>query len=68
MALERGVVMAGQVTLIEQEARALSSLLDRAGDRLAADEEQAHQERRLAEEIRAAADDLVDRIGQGTAP
>jgi hypothetical protein len=33
---ERGVVMAGQVTLTEQEARALSSLLGRASDRLEA--------------------------------
>jgi hypothetical protein len=65
MALERGVVMAGQVTLTEQEARALSSLLGRASDRLEAYEEQTHQDRRLAEEIREAADDLVNRIGQG---
>jgi hypothetical protein len=37
-------VVAGQITLIE--------------------EEQTHQDRRLAEEIREAADDLVNRIGQ----
>jgi hypothetical protein len=60
--LERGVVMAGQITLSEQEARALSSLLDRASDRLATYEEQTHQDRRLAEEIREAAGDLVNRI------
>ena len=65
MALEKGVVMAGQITLTEQEARALSSLLGRASDRLATYEEQTHQDRRLAEEIREAADDLVNRIGQG---
>jgi hypothetical protein len=65
MALEKGVAMAGQVTLTEQEARALSSLLGRASDRLATYEEQTHQDRRLAEEIREAADDLVNRIGQG---
>jgi hypothetical protein len=63
-AREKGVVMAGQVTLTEQEARALSSLLDRASDRLATYEEQTHQDRRLAEEIREAAGDLANRIGQ----
>jgi hypothetical protein len=62
--LEKGVVMAGQITLTEQETRALSSLLGRASDRLATYEEQTHQDRRLAEEIREAADDLVSRIGQ----
>jgi hypothetical protein len=61
-ALEKGIVMAGQITLTEQEARALSSLLDRASDRLATYEEQTHQDRRLAEEIREAAGDLVNRI------
>ena len=45
--------------------RALSSLLDRASDRLATYEEQTHQDRRLAEEIREAAGDLVNRISQG---
>jgi GrpB-like predicted nucleotidyltransferase (UPF0157 family) len=59
---ERGVVMPGQITLTEQEARALSSLLDRASERLATYEEQTHQDRRLAEEIREAAGDLVSRI------
>jgi hypothetical protein len=62
--LEKGVVMAGQITLTEQEARALSSLLDRASNRLATYEEQTHQDRRLAEEIREAAGDLVNRIGR----
>jgi hypothetical protein len=61
---ERGVVMPGQITLTEQEARALSSLLDRASDRLATYEEQTHQDRRLAEEIREAAGDLVNRISR----
>ena len=56
--------MAGQITLSEQEARALSSLLDRATDRLATYEEQTHQDRRLAEEIREAAGDLVNRISR----
>jgi hypothetical protein len=54
--------MPGQVTLTEQEARALSSLLNRASDRLATYEEQTHQDRRLAEEILEAAGDLVNRI------
>ena len=56
--------MAGQIMLTEQEARALSSLLDRASDRLATYEEQTHQDRRLAEEIREAPCDLVNRISQ----
>jgi hypothetical protein len=60
--LEGRGVMAGQITLTEQEARALSSLLDRAAERLATYEEQTHQDRRLAEEIREAAGDLVNRI------
>ena len=55
--------MAAQITLTEQEARALSSLLGRAAERLATYEEQTHQDRRLAEEIREAAGDLVNRIG-----
>jgi hypothetical protein len=59
---EKGVVMPGQITLTEQEGRALSSLLNRASDRLATYEEQTHQDRRLAEEIREAAGDLVNRI------
>ena len=56
--------MPGQITLTEQEARALSSLLDRASDRLATYEDQTHQDRRLAEEIREAAGDLVNRISR----
>ena len=54
-----------QVTLTEEEARAFSSLLRRASDRLAAYEDQTGQDRRLAEEVRAAADDLVSRLGSG---
>jgi CBS domain-containing protein len=64
---EKGVVMADQITLTDQEARALSSLLERASDRLATYEEQTHQDRRLAEEIREAAGDLVNRISRGRA-
>ena len=63
-ASEKGVAMAGQITLTDQEARALSSLLERASDRLATYEEQTHQDRRLAEEIREAAGDLVNRISR----
>jgi hypothetical protein len=55
--------MAGHITLTEQEARAPSSLLGVASDRLATYEEQTHQDRRLAEEIREAAGDLVNRLG-----
>ncbi len=54
--------MAAQVMLTDEEAHALSSLLHRASDRLETYEEQTHQDRRLAEEIRAAADDLVNRL------
>ena len=54
--------MAGQIMLTEQEARALSSLLDRASDRLATYEEQTHQDRRYAEELQSAADDLLSRL------
>jgi hypothetical protein len=61
---EEGVVMAGQITLTEQEARALSSLLDRASERLATYEEQTHHDRRLAEEIREAAQDLLSRVSR----
>jgi hypothetical protein len=61
----KGVVMAGQITLTDQEARALSSLLGRASDRLATYEEQTHQDRRLAEEVREAAGELVSRISGG---
>jgi CBS domain-containing protein len=64
---EKGVVMADQITLTDQEARALSSLLERASDRLATYEEQTHQDRRLAEEIREAAGDLVNRISRAGA-
>jgi hypothetical protein len=60
--------MAGQITLTDQEARALSSLLERASDRLEAYEEQTHQDRRLAEEIREAAGDLVNRLNREGSP
>jgi hypothetical protein len=54
--------MPAQVALTEAEARAFSSLLRRASDRLETYEEQTHQDRRLAEEIRIAADELVSRL------
>ena len=54
--------MPAQVTLTEAEAYAFSSLLRRASDRLETYEDQTHQDRRLAEEIRIAADELVSRL------
>ena len=54
--------MSAPITITEEEARAFSSLLRRASDRLEAYEEQTHQDRRLAEEVRAAADDLMTRL------
>ena len=54
--------MPGRITLTEQEARALSSLLDRARAGVATYEEQTHQNRRLAEEIREPAGDPINRI------
>lgn len=60
--------MATQVMLTEAEVRAFSSLLGRVSDRLATYEEQTHQDLRYAEELRAAADDLLGRLGvQATA-
>ena len=56
--------MANQVTLTEAEVRAFSSLLSRVSERLAAYEEQTHPEKRHAEEIKAAADDLLSRLDQ----
>jgi hypothetical protein len=56
--------MAAQVTLTEPEVRAFSSLLSRVSDRLATYEEQTHQDKRHAEELRAAADDLLSRLDQ----
>ena len=59
--------MADTITLTVEEVRAFASLLSRASERLDAYEEQTHQDRRFAEEIRAAADDLLARAG-GQAP
>ena len=59
--------MAAQVTLSANEVRAFSSLLTRVSERLATYEEQTHQDRRHAEELRAAADDLVRRLEAATA-
>jgi hypothetical protein len=56
--------MADQVTLSEAEVRAFSSLLTRVSERLATYEEQTHPDKRHAEELRAAADDLLGRLGQ----
>ena len=54
--------MAAQVTLTEAEVRAFSSLLTRVSERLAAYEQQTHQDVRHAEELKAAADDLLGRL------
>jgi hypothetical protein len=54
--------MAAQVVLSEEEARAFASLLQRVSERLATYEEQTHQDRRHAEELRATADDLLSRL------
>jgi hypothetical protein len=54
--------MANQVTLTEAEVRAFSSLLSRVSERLATYEEQTHQDKRHAEELQAAADDLLSRL------
>ena len=56
--------MVAQVTLTEPEVRAFSSLLSRVSDRLATYEEQTHQHKRHAEELKAGADDLVSRLDQ----
>ena len=56
--------MAAQVTLTEAEVRAFSSLLSRVSARLATYEEQTHQDKRHAEELKAAADDLLSRLDQ----
>jgi hypothetical protein len=52
------------VTLTEHEVRAFSSLLSRISDQLAAYEEQPRQDKRHAEELKAAADDLLSRLDQ----
>jgi hypothetical protein len=54
--------VAAQVTLTEPEVRAFSSLLKRVSERLANYEEQTHQDVRHAEELDAAADDLLRRL------
>ncbi len=60
--------MATQVVLTEAEVRAFSSLLSRVSERLATYEEQTHQDRRHAEELQAAANDLLTRLeGEGRA-
>jgi len=56
--------MATEVTLTEAEVRAFASLLSRVSERLAAYEEQTHQDKRHAEELQAAADDLLGRLEQ----
>ena len=54
--------MADEVTLSAEEVRTFSSLLSRVSERLATYEEQTHQDRRHAEELKATADDLMRRL------
>ena len=61
---DRSSDMAAQVMLTEPEVRAFSSLLVRVSERLANYEEQTHQDIRHAEELKAAADDLLGRLEQ----
>jgi deoxyadenosine/deoxycytidine kinase len=58
--------MATQVMLTEAEVRAFSSLLSRVSERLAAYEQQTHQDQRYAEELQAAAGDLLSRLDQNS--
>ena len=63
-AVLRGARHGRPVTLTEPEVRAFSSLLSRVSERLATYEEQTHQDKRHAEELKAAADDLLSRLDQ----
>ena len=65
-AAEGSCVMATQVMLTEAEVRAFSSLLGRVSERLAAYEQQTHQDQRYAEELQAAAGDLLSRLDQNS--
>jgi hypothetical protein len=56
--------MGAEATLTEPEVRAFSSLLSRVSERLASYEQQTHQDVRHAEELKAAADDLLSRLEQ----
>ncbi len=56
--------MADQVCLSAAEVRAFSSLLSRVSERLATYEDQTHQDLRHAEELKAAANDLLGRLGE----
>ena len=56
--------MGAEVTLTEPEVRAFSSLLSRLSERLACYEQHTHQDVRHAEELKAAADDLLSRLEQ----
>jgi hypothetical protein len=57
--------MAAEVTLTADEVRNFSSLLSRVSERLATYEEQTHQDKHHAEELKAAADDLLRRLEAG---
>jgi hypothetical protein len=54
--------MAGKVILSAEEARGFASLLSRVSERLATYEQQTHQDKRHAEELQAASDDLLRRL------
>ncbi|HSK27643.1 MAG TPA: hypothetical protein VK894_12110 [Jiangellales bacterium] len=54
--------MARTVVLSEDEVRAFASLLGRISRRLGEYEQQTHQDRQYAQELEAAADDLVHRL------
>ena len=56
--------MAAEVVLTADEARAFSSLLSRASEKLVGYEERTHPDRTFAEELEAAADDLARRLAQ----
>ncbi len=56
--------MAAEVVLTADEARAFSSLLRRASEKLVGYEEQTHPDRTFAEELQAAGDDLASRLAQ----
>jgi len=56
--------MAAEVVLTADEARAFSSLLSRASEKLVGYEELSHPDRTFAEELEAAADDLARRLAQ----
>ncbi|HEU4489291.1 MAG TPA: hypothetical protein VFR74_00335 [Jiangellales bacterium] len=59
--------MSRQVVLNEDEVRAFASLLSRISQRLDTYEQQTHEDRQYAQELQAAADDLLHRLEAATA-